>query len=96
MTLYEIPLTPEPQVFTINLGGVNYLCSILWNYVSGNWNLDLTTEDGIPFLRGIPLVPNTNLLEQYAYLRIGGELFLDSNPSFNSLGVTSHLFFRTP
>lgn len=100
-TTFEIPLTPEPQIFTINIVGVTYKMSLLWNYVSNNWNLDMLLADNTPFIRGIPLVANTNLFEQYNYLNIGGQLIArtdndgpdDINPTFDNLGKTSHLYF---
>jgi hypothetical protein len=97
MTPYEIPLTPEPQSFSIALGGVEYRLTVRWaEATEGGWLLDIqTTDNATPLITGIPLVTGADLLEQYGYLGFGGGLWLDSElpPSWDNLGVDVRLYF---
>ncbi len=101
MSAFEIPLSPEAQQFNISLGGVTYGVNLYWNANSSTWCIDLSDNSGNPIVRGIPLVANVNLLEQYAYLGIGGQLIVQSDddpnapPTSDNLGSISHLYFVT-
>lgn len=96
---HEIPLTPTPQRFSISLGGVTYQLRSVWNPLAQAWVVDIADSSGQPIVSGIPLVCGANLLEQFDYLGIGGELIAQSDndpnvpPTFNSLGSTGHLYF---
>lgn len=54
---------------------------------------------GAELVNSIPLVPGTNLLEQYAYLELNGALvvLVDNNepelPTKTNLGIGSHLYY---
>lgn len=97
--IYEIPLDPRPQSFTIALAGVEYQLNLAWNFYSNSWSLDISTPDGVPILAGIPLVSGADLLEQYAYMNFGGSLVVQSDsdlyaiPGYDTLGETDHLYF---
>ena len=102
MNVQEIPLTPEPQTFSVTLANVEYKCTVQWRAVDmGGWVLDLADTDGNPILCGVPLVTGVDLLAQYAYLDFGGQLRVQTDndpdvvPTFENLGVTSHLYFVT-
>jgi len=101
-TPYEIPLTPQPQQFFIALGGVQYSLTVRWCPPSSCWILDIDSVVGDSILRAIPLVPGVDLLAQYAHLKIGGSLYVQSDsdqyaiPSYTSLGVSGHLYFVVP
>ena len=72
MAVYTIPLEPEPQSFTIALGGKEYRLTVRWfDAPEGGWLLDLATVEDEPVIAGIPLVAGCDLLEQYGYLGIG-------------------------
>jgi hypothetical protein len=51
---------------------------------------------------GIPLVTGVDLLSQYSYLGIPGALLVTTDrgagevPTFDGLGVTSHLYYVAP
>lgn len=99
---YEIPLSPEPQTFAIDLAGTTYRLRLVYADVDqGGWVLDISDVSGNSIVAGIPLVTGHDLLEQYAYLGFGGQLFVatdgdpDLVPTFANLGVTSHLYFVT-
>ncbi len=102
MAVVEIPLTPEAQSFSITLGGTSYRMRLMFNdVVEGGWTLDIGKGDGSILVAGIPLVPGADLLAQYAHLEWPGALVLASDrntgaiPTFNGLGITSHLYFVT-
>lgn len=99
---HEIPLTPVPQRFSISLNGVTYQLRSVWNAIAQVWVVDIADSSGQPVVSGIPLVCGANLLEQFDYLAIGGELIAQSDndpnspPTFDSLGSTGHLYFVAP
>jgi hypothetical protein len=98
MTVYEVPLSPTPQTFGISLGGINYQMTIYW-VVGCGWVLNIADQSNAPIVNGIPLVTGADLLAQYAYLGFTGSLVVqtdhaaDATPTFDNLGVTSHLFY---
>ena len=98
MTTVEIALIAAPQTFTVTLGGTAYTFTIKWNGTLMCWVLDLADAQGNNIVTGIPMVPGTTLLGQYAYLGLGFDLFVqnDANitvvPGFTDLGTTSHLY----
>ena len=101
MAVNEIPLTPEPQNFTIALVGVQYNMRLYWNQQNGAWGLDIADANDNAILQGIPLVTGCDLLAQYAYLGFGGQLVVqtdndpDAIPTLDNLGQNSHLYFVT-
>jgi hypothetical protein len=103
MSSFEIPLTAVPQTFSIALAGVTYNLTVQWrNNANAGWVLDIADINDVPIISGIPLVTGADLLEQYAYLGIGGRLGVLNNggvdelPTFDNLGTGSHLIFVTP
>lgn len=103
MAVFEIPLSPQPQKFQIPLNGVTY--GMILRYIDtdmGGWVLDILESDDTPIIQGIPLVTGEDLLAQYAYLGIVGGLIVQTDhdvnavPTYANLGVSSHLYFRTP
>ena len=102
MAVFEIPLTPEPQVFSISLGESEYQLTVLYRDIDqGGWFLDIANSSGVNMICGIPLVTGCDLLAQYAYLNFGGKLEVqtdndpDKIPTFDNLGLGSHLYFVT-
>lgn len=102
MAAFEIPLSAQPQSFTIQLLGVVYQMTLQWrNNAQGGWVLDIADEAGAPILSGIAVVTGTDLLGQYAYLGFGGSLYVinsaggDDAPTFTDLGTDTHLVFVT-
>jgi len=102
MATYEIPLSPEAQTFSIQLAGITYQCDLTFNSISNLWTLGLSSNDGTPIIRSIPLVANSDLLAPYSYLNLGGKLVLqtdgapDEEATYENLGTLSHLYFITP
>ena len=97
MTDYIIPLTPDPQSFSIVLAGREYRLTVRWFAVDeGGWVLDIAEPDNAaPILAGLPLVTGCDLFEQYGYLGFGGMLWVASDlpPSLDNLGKDVDLVF---
>ena len=103
-TIVEIPLTPaQARRFTITLGGVTYNMRLTFDDARGGfWALDIGDANGAILVAGIALVTGTDLLAQYNHLGFGGSLIVTTDrnagdiPTFDGLGITSHLYFVTP
>lgn len=102
MAVFEIPLSPQAQQFDIQLGQATYHLTVSWNDApTGGWVLDIADSNDVPIVSGIPLVTGVNLLEQYDYLEFPGSLEVQTDydlnavPTFQNLGVQSHLYFLT-
>lgn len=102
MSIYEIPLTPDPQVFTITLSGTVYQLTVQYrNIDQGGWVLDIADNAGNPIVQGIPLVTGADLLSQYKHLGFAGGLYVqttdnpDAVPTFDNLGTGAHLYWVT-
>ena len=100
MTPYEIPLSPIPQTFTIDLGATTYQLTVTYNGVSEVWNLDIADQTGVPILQGLPIVAGCDMLEQFGYLKFGGQLIAqtdhsDDAPTLANLGSTGNLYYVT-
>ncbi len=99
---FEIPLTAVPQRFSISLNGVTYQVKSVWNDVAQIWVVDISDSSGAALVSGIPLVCGADLIGQFSYLGIGGEMVVETDsdqnipPTFSNLGVTSHLYFVVP
>jgi hypothetical protein len=75
---YLIPILAENQTFTTSLNNVNYTFTIVWNAKTNTWDMSLVvTKTKERILSSIPLVPGTNLLEQFKYLGFGLSLITD-------------------
>lgn len=100
MPIQEIPLSPNPQTFSITLGNQGYQLTVVWRDPFG-WYLDIADSAGNPLVQSIPLVTGADLLAQYGYLGINGQLRVqtdndpDAVPTFENLGKQSHLYFVT-
>lgn len=107
-TILEIPLEiGVPQSFTVTLAGKRYLAKLQYrDDPMGGWVLDLyDAGTNAAILTGIPLVTGVDLLEQYAYLRFNGGLWVqtshnqeinpDTVPTFENLGREGLLYWVT-
>ncbi|WP_144156560.1 phage baseplate plug protein [Paraburkholderia sp. BCC1885] len=97
-TPYEIPLSPQPQMFGIAIAGTTYTLTVTWNWVNASWIINIADSSGNPILSGIPMVTGANLLEQFGYLNFGFQLIAQTDnapdvvPTFADLGSTGHLY----
>lgn len=104
-TIYEIPLSPMPQMVRVPLASGTYQFRLQWRDTAvaggGGWVLDIGDDSGNPIVCGIALVTGCDLLQQYAYLGLGGSLMVttdgdpDAPPTFTNLGIDSHLYWIT-
>jgi hypothetical protein len=99
--LYEIPLSPAAQSFSVQMSGASYGMLLQWRTGTG-WVLDIADANDASLVAGIPLVTGVNLLQQYQYLGFGVALLvatdgdLDAVPTYDNLGQQSHLYFYVP
>lgn len=99
MTPYEIPLSPEPQTFTIELAGQTRKMRFYWCKDAQCWCFDLFDNQGVDLLLGVPVVTGADLLGQYAYLGLGGSIVAqtdhtpDEVPTFDNLGTSGRVYF---
>jgi hypothetical protein len=100
VTAFEIPLRASTaQKFTIAMNSVTYTMRFTWCEPSSSWILDIGDSVNAPLAQGIPIVTGADLLEQFAYLGIGGELVVQSDydtdavPTFDNLGVLGRVYF---
>ena len=100
---FEIPLQATPQTLSVSLNGNTYNLTVHWcdgpTIQSPCWILDIADVNDNPLAQGIPMVTGADLLEQFGYLGIGGQLFVqtdndpDAVPTFTNLGTIGHLYF---
>jgi hypothetical protein len=101
-TAYEVPTASLFQTFNISLAGVNYKMTFKWNEQNNSWILDIADSAGNALVSGVPIITGADLLEQYAYLGINGNLLAQTDhnpnavPTFENLGSTGHLFYLSP
>jgi len=100
MAIYEIPLSPTPQRFSVDLSGITYQLTVKYHDVEmGGWVVDVADAAGNDLVNGIPLVTGCDLLAQYEYLEFGGKLMVqtsndpDAVPTWENLGEQSHLYW---
>lgn len=97
--LFVIPLSNVPQTFDIALGGKALTITSRWNDFCG-WVLDIFDEvDTVPLVCALPLVTGTNILKQFDFLRIPGQLWIITDgdayavPTQQNLGIASFLYY---
>lgn len=100
MANYEIPLSAANQTMTVRLASVDYRLTIIYRDAKeAGWVMDMADADGNAIISGIPLVTGHDLLEQYAYLGIGGQMIVATTgdpyavPTFENLGDACKLYW---
>lgn len=99
--IYEIPLNPKAESFLIILNGKTYFFTTVWNNAGDNWELTIQNQNEIVIASSLPLLLGVDVLSQLGYLEIGGRLVIVSDeigvkPTYENLGITTHLLFITP
>lgn len=98
-TPYEIPLSPTPQTFGITLNSVDYILTFRWNQASQSWQLDIADASNNMIVAGLPVITGTDLLGQFAYLGIDGQIIVQTShdtfavPTYENLGDTGKVYF---
>lgn len=102
MNYFEIPLAPEPQRFTVTLSGIDYRLTVQYRLAGGaGWVLDIADSNDVPLVSGIPLVTGGDLLAPYRHLgftgalRVQGASYPDDVPTYEDLGIGSHMYWVT-
>lgn len=97
---FEIPLSPQPQRFRVQLVGITYNFVLRFaNALYPCWFLDILDANSNPLAQGLPLLPGVDILHQHRYLGIQGYLWVSTDgdqtavPTFDNLGIQSHLYF---
>ncbi|EKY3223599.1 phage baseplate plug family protein [Cronobacter dublinensis] len=97
MAMYEIPLTPDNQHFSIDLNGSTYQLRLIWR--DGAWIMDIEDSAAQRLLAGLPLLPGEDLLAQHSHMAFGFALYVvsddDMPPGKDTPGLTSHLYVLT-
>lgn len=102
-TVQEFPLRPEAQKMTIQLGTSTYSVRFGWaDSPEGGWFIDIGDVNGNALINGLPLTAGENILQQFDYLGIGGEIRVATDvdelrePTYDNLGSNGKVFFITP
>ncbi len=100
---YLLQLSANAQTLQVTIAGVVYQLTIQWRDGGDcGWVLDIADVNSNPIVQGIPLVTGVNLLQQYAYLGIGGELWVATTgdppavPTYENLGSAANLYLVIP
>lgn len=81
---------------------MDYRFAVRWCPPAACWIVDISDVDGNAIVHGISMVTGADLLEQYGYMRFGGQLvaqtdaFPDAVPTFDNLGTEGRMFFLSP
>lgn len=101
--VFKIPLKNIPQKFAIDLNGKSYIMISAWNPEMPAWTLSLFDgETEQPIFACLPIVSGVDLLAQYGYLEIGGELVCQTDgdefapPTLENLGQEASLYYAVP
>jgi hypothetical protein len=99
---YNIPLTLGAQNFAVDLGNGDYRFRLLYRDADeAGWCLDIDGPNEIA-IHGIPLLVGVDLLWQYTYFGIPGQLFarrLNDGPeafSYADMGRNIELLYVVP
>lgn len=100
MALYEIPLTPDNQTFSLRIGDNTLGFRLIFRDAAG-WVIDMASAAGDTLIQGLPVLGGVDMLAPYAYLELGVKLFAVSgenvpeHPNATTLGNGSRLLFMT-
>ena len=102
MAVYKIPLSNTPQRFELSLAGNTYIMVVRWFSGLSLWVFSLLeAETEAILINDRPIVTGCDLLEQWAYLKLGGALVCftsgdeDEPPALENLGTDANLYFVT-
>lgn len=102
MSILDIPITNPPQTFSVTLNGTVYSMTVKWNDQAQVWNFDLYDSSGNLLIGGIAMTAGDDLLTQFGYLNIGGQLWAISTDTpdtavpegdFGQPSSDGHLYF---
>lgn len=103
MSTFEFPLSPNAQQMTVPIGEKEFTFRFAWSdSPAGGWFIDISSLDGTPLVRGLPLTAGENVLQQFDHLGIGGEIHVQTDadplaePTYENLGLNGRVFLVTP
>lgn len=70
----------ELYSYSISLQGQSYIVKIAFNRRQKVWHMDLFTPDEDPVVRGVALVPEYPLTQEYPDLGLSGYFFIEEKP----------------
>lgn len=95
---YEIPLGFGSQKLRITLNKISYVFVLTWR-VAGFYTLDIFKDDESVIARSVALLTGANIIEAHQHT-IRGQLLVWTqnglNPTYESLGVTTKLYWIDP
>jgi len=96
--LIEIPVTPGPAKFEIELDGAPYRFRVRYNERDLAWYADVLGLDNDVDFKGLKLVPGLDLLGPHAYAELGQMFIFDgeeieAEPTFEGLGDRFRLYY---
>lgn len=102
MATWEFPLLPQAQQMQIQLGEIDYSIRFGWcDSPDGGWFIDIADVAGNPIIQGLPLTAGENILQQFDYLGLPGEIRVQTDgnplvePSYANLGSNGQVLFIT-
>lgn len=97
---FTVPMSPEPQQFSLVLSGRRMTLVSRWNALLPAWCIDLYDADTrAVIVLCLPLVTGVNLLHQHRYLGLPGALIcttdgdFEAPPTETNLGAAGNLYF---
>lgn len=97
---FKIPFTNQPQKFNVSLRGRLLILINRWNSIDSTWRVDvLDAITNQELILSIPLVTGCNLLKQYNFVGLDGQIIvftkseIFSPPTYENLGVNSNVYF---
>jgi hypothetical protein len=101
-SIYNIPLSPGAQRFSVDLGDGDYRFRLIYRDADeAGWSMDIDGPRGIA-IHGIPFVVGIDLLWQYRYFGVPGQLFAhrtDDGPeivAYEDMGIAVQLVYVVP
>ena len=100
--MYIIPIIANKFTCNLDINGENKTLILEFNYnsVGDMWKMSILNEIEEVLISNIPLLPTTNLLEQYSYMILGSAVLIPNTdevkeeyPSMNTLKDNYTLFW---
>ena len=100
--MYIIPIIANKFTCNLDINGENKTLVLEFNYnaVGDMWKMSILNETEEVLISNIPLLPTTNLLEQYSYMNLGSAVLIPNTdevkeeyPSMNTLKDNYTLFW---
>jgi hypothetical protein len=98
-----LPLQNYAQFFSVTLNGLIYNFRTYWNsQPDAGWVMDIADQNNNSLVQGIALVTGVDILRQYHYLGIAGQIYVVTKgdllaaPTYAGLGSDTIVFYYEP